>query len=295
MQMLRKWIRNLLGFSGREVNGFLILLPLMLVAIWGMPLYHLWISDRTDDFSRETIMLDSLMAFWDSRPDSGKAEIVKLFPFNPNTATEETLQKLGFKKNLSKRITNYRQKGGQFRIKSDLLKIYGLDSTLYAHVYAYIQLPEKIEPKVEDRKSLPRHKDLPVSFDLNSADTAQLKSVHGIGPSLASRIIRFRDGLGGFVKREQLNEVYGLDSTVVNKLLAVSFIDEDFVPKKIDMNKASEKELSAHPYIKKTVANAIVAYRFQHGEFKTVEDLQKLTVLKPADIDKILPYLMVGQ
>jgi DNA uptake protein ComE-like DNA-binding protein len=59
------------------------------------------------------------------------------------------------------------------------------------------------------------------------------------------------------------------------------------------MNVASEKEFSAHPYIKKAMANAIIAYRFQHGNFDRVEDLRKIAMIKQADIDRILPYLKV--
>jgi competence protein ComEA len=302
MNAIRKWIRNLFGFSGREVNGFLILLPLTVLAVMAQPLYTLWLSSRPDDFSRDEQRLDSLMTLWDGPAiaDSADQQKLILFEFDPNKASVETFAQLGFSKNLSTRIANYRQKGGVFRVKRDLLKIYGLDSSLYAHIHAYILLPETTEKKFSAYK-FPVHKredrkeSSVIYFDLNTADTMQLKSVYGIGPALALRIIRFREGLGGFTRRSQVAEVYGLDSATVNKLFESAFIAENFVPRKINLNQSNEKQLSSHPYITRSMASAIVAFRFQHGAFKQVEDLRKLTHLKSADIDKILPYLTVNE
>jgi competence protein ComEA len=297
---LRKWIRNAFGFSGREVNGFVILLPLALVIVLAQPLYHLWLIDRHQDFAQERNTLDSLITLWGNETtDTAKIAAPSLFAFDPNKASAEELRALGFSEILSTRMASYRQKGGQFRVKADLLKIYGLDSSFYFRLYTYITLPEKKknERTFRDRDSLVKNHRKPHivnTFDLNLADTAQLKKVYGIGPVLALRIVRFREKLGGFVKREQLNEVYGLDSAVVKRLFEITFIAPGYNPEKMNMNVADEKKLSAHPYIKRSMAGAIVAYRFQHGNFIHVDDLRKLSLLKQEDIDKILPYLTVN-
>lgn len=244
-------------------------------------------------------MLDSLVTLWQNNDtDTAKIGTPVLFAFDPNKASLKELRALGFSEILSTRIASYRQKGGQFSVKRDLMKIYGLDSTFYFRLYTYISLPEKKERKFEDKNStVKKHRKtrVPGLFDLNIADTAQLKTIYGIGPALSLRIVRFREKLGGFVKREQLNEVYGLDSAVVRRLFEVAFITKDFIPKQMNMNEADESELSAHPYIKRSMASAIVAYRFQHGNFSRVDDLRKLGLLKPEDIDKLLPYLTVNE
>jgi competence protein ComEA len=299
MQTLRKWIRNLFGFSGREVNGFIILLPLMLMLILAQPLYRFWLAHRTKDFREERRELDSLVALWNEKKvtlDSLYAPSRPvLFPFDPNTATLKELRRLGFSAALATRVTNYRQKGGKFRIKADLAKLYGLDSSFYRQLYAYIQLPDQKENHYQNKK-LPENRQKPetVLFDINDADTTQLKTVNGIGPVLASRVIKFRDGLGGFIRNEQLNEIYGLDSATVHQLRQRSFIANGFVARQLNINTANEQTLAAHPYIRKSIARAIVAYRFQHGDFKNVEDLSKLTVLKQSDIVRISPYLKVN-
>jgi competence protein ComEA len=105
--------------------------------------------------------------------------------------------------------------------------------------------------------------------------------------------VKFRSGLGGFVSLNQLSEIYGLDSAVVNRLKKRAFIDDDFKPKKINLNTTTEFEMSAHPYISKSMAKTIAGWRFQHGAFKTVDEIKNLNVLKSDDIVKIIPYLKV--
>jgi DNA uptake protein ComE-like DNA-binding protein len=298
MNILKKWVRNVFGFSGKEINGFLILLPLMVILIASEPVYRMWITNRTDDFSADRHLLDSLAQLWKTVPSRDTALVTSLFDFNPNKVSVTDMQRLGFSESLSTRIANYRQKGGQFRIKADLMKIYGMDSTLYAQLYAYILLPEekeKFSDEQHEKTATQSRKTLLTSFDLNQADTTELKSVYGIGSKLASRIIRFREGLGGFVKEDQLKEVYGLDTTVIHHLLKISFIAEDFTPRKINLNTADETEFSAHPYIKKFKAKAIIAYRFQHGSFADVQELKKLTLFKTEEADKIIPYLKIAE
>ena len=110
---------------------------------------------------------------------------------------------------------------------------------------------------------------------------------------LAARIIRFRDGLGGFVTPTQLNEVYGLDSVVIKRLLKVGFIKADFVPQKININTSDESMLSRHPYIRHKIARSLVSYRFQHGDYVEVSDIKKLSVIQKEEFERLLPYIKV--
>ena len=121
-----------------------------------------------------------------------------------------------------------------------------------------------------------------------------MKRIYGIGEKLSVRIIRYRDALGGFVSMDQVHEIYALDSAVVHRLAIGSFIDSGFRPRKLNLNTAGEPELAAHPYLRKTVARSIVAYRFQHGEFKSLDDLRNIHTLESETIKKIVPYLTTG-
>ena len=48
-------------------------------------------------------------------------------------------------------------------------------------------------------------------IELNSADSARLTELKCIGASLARRIVNYRNRLGGFINKDQLKEVYGMD------------------------------------------------------------------------------------
>jgi competence protein ComEA len=292
-------IRSFFGFSRTQTNGFVALIVILTAILFSEPLYHAWISSRSVDFSHERRKLDSLTAQWETDLQSSKRTIrkstekrtpVKLFAFNPNTASPDELRMLGFSDRLMKGLTNYRNKGGEFRLKTDLRKLYGMDSTFFLRLYPFIQLPEKI---VVSGKKIPAAKQESSLFNLNWADTAQFQTVYGVGRILAGRILKYRERLGGFVRNEQLYEVYGLDSAVVGQILKKSFLTESDSVKKLNINTADEKTLSFHPYFSKKIARAIVTYRFQHGKYRSVDDLRGINLVDENTMIKIYPYLTV--
>jgi DNA uptake protein ComE-like DNA-binding protein len=208
-------------------------------------------------------------------------------------ATGSELADLGFTPAMAKRIETYRSKGGKFRIKSDLLKIYGMDTAFYKMLYAFIDLPDARQEFKKETASGRQSEQQVIKekFDLNLADTTQLKKIYGIGSKLSARIVKYRESLGGFISMNQLQEVYGLDSVVIKEIRKNTFINPDFSPRTISVNTATEKELSAHPYINYSLAKAITTYRFQHGKFSNPDELRKIQLLNETTFEKIKPYL----
>jgi competence protein ComEA len=297
---LKKLVRNFFGFSRGETNGFLLLLPILIIIIFSEPVYRYWVSSQKQDFTNEGKYLDSLVATLDKqspRLNSARQPTPQnLFTFNPNEATKDELLDLGFSEALASRILNYRSKGGKFKIKRDLLKMYGMDSILFDEVKPFMLLPDSFVKKQfvsNNFTTETKKKTEIIRFDINKADTSQLKSIYGIGEKLSLRIIKYRESLGGFIGIVQLNEIFGLDSAVVDRLAAKSFIEENFQPKKLNLNTATEDELEKHPYLNRKEAKAVVSYRFQHGRFNSVEEIQKIYLLDKTTIDKIAPYLTV--
>ncbi len=300
MRGLTKWIRNFFGTTRAQTNGFVALLILVTVIIFSEPVVRWWRSSQPRDFSTDKQTLDSLTRLWQAVETKNNTVSAKpdrvLFDFDPNIIHKEQFLALGLSEKLATRIINYRNKGGKFRIKADLKRIYGIDSVLYQALYPHINLPEEAaKPTFENNDTGNRFKpkEKPQPFDLNEADTTQLQKIYGIGSKLAKRIVKYRDKLGGFVSIGQLHEVYGLDSVVVEKLVAASYLPDKPAVKTINLNSADEKTLAAHPYFGRRIASAIVAYRFQHGNFKSVDDLGKIPLIDKNNLGKVLPYVTV--
>lgn len=296
----KKIIRNFFGTTRAQTNGFVGLLFVITIAIFSQPLTRWWVSSQAQDFSKDAAVLDSLTRMWNAAEEKQKAEVsagapVAYFNFNPNTATQDELRSLGFSEKLASRVINYRTKGGKFRIKSDLMKLYGMDSVIYGTLTPYIQLPDQFEKPTFEKKEFAdrKPKEKPQKFNLNEADTIQLEKIYGIGSKLALRIVKYRDKLGGFVSQEQLKEVYGLDTAVVKEIQAATYLPDPPGVKTINLNTADEKMLAAHPYFGRKIASAIVTYRFQHGNFKSVDDLGKIPLIDKNNLGKLFPYVTV--
>lgn len=89
----------------------------------------------------------------------------------------------------------------------------------------------------------------PDPINLNKAEAGTLQQINGIGPVLSKRIVKFRESLGGFYSAHQLYEVYGLDSSVATRLIKQAAKTQLPPTTKVDVKKASFKQLLSHPYI----------------------------------------------
>jgi competence ComEA-like helix-hairpin-helix protein len=126
--------------------------------------------------------------------------------------------------------------------------------------------------------------------ELNTADSTQLETLRGIGPALSARIVKYRNRLGGFYKKEQLLDVYGLDSVKFEELKNQVSVDPVTV-QKINVNTATFDEMKKHPYLSYKQMNAIIQYRKQHGVYRSVEDLREIAIINEEILRKIEPYL----
>ena len=51
--------------------------------------------------------------------------------------------------------------------------------------------------------------------------------------------------------------------------------------------------MKAHPYLRYSIANAIVQYRLQHGSYIAVNDIKKIMLVTDDIFNKAAPYLKV--
>lgn len=203
--------------------------------------------------------------------------------FDPNQAEFSDLMEFGFNQFQAKNLVAYRSKGGIFKIPEDILKIYGVDSFLFQSIRSNI----RIENSTENR-TLPVAES--VYIELNEADSADLVELNGIGPSFASRIIKYRDRLGGFSSPSQVLEVYNFQVETYLKIEGNIHVDTLKI-KKIRINFAEFKEFIKHPYFSKQKVELILKYREKNGPFENEADVKSSGIFDETEFKKVMPYL----
>jgi DNA uptake protein ComE-like DNA-binding protein len=130
-------------------------------------------------------------------------------------------------------------------------------------------------------------------IDLNRADSLDLIPLPGIGPVFASRIVKYRNLLGGFVSHEQLTEVYGLPGEMVEMLRLRTVIDTSII-RKIDLNTVTFRDLLRHPYFQIELVREIMNFRELMGSIQSTEALKVNNLIPDSTLAKISPYLSWG-
>jgi competence protein ComEA len=280
-------IKNYLSITKKEWNGMVVLV-ILIVLVLALPyVYQLFHKDTVinpKDFDKAIALLskdrkDSI--FGETTPDQKTANPV-LFDFDPNTLPLDGWEKLGLSGKQVNIIKNYLAKGGHFYKNTDVQRIYGITADDYKRLEPYIDIPGKV---FISNKLQPG-----ATIELNGADSAKLTEVKGIGPSFAMRIIRYRDRLGGFYHEEQLKDVYGVDSMKYAEIAGQLTINPALVSK-IKINAISFESLRQFPYLTYKQANAIIQYRQQHGHYNSINEIKKIDIIGPADLQKIESYL----
>ena len=253
--MLKKFfkaIQDHFHLTRKELIGFNVLSSILIAVILWPFLYDKIVAGKTLVHDSDYVLLDSLVREMEAENE------LKVFDFDPNIISEDSMNLLGLPDYVVKNWMAYRSSGGQFLVKSHFQKIYGLSEDDYYELEPYLLLPDTIiidsQPKKEVRIKLEK-------FDINKATSEDLQKINGIGAILSTRIVKYRDLLGGFVKPEQYVEVYHLSETAHENLSKYTYIQTDFIPKKISINTAEYPMILRHPYITKELTDKIFNIR----------------------------------
>lgn len=188
------------------------------------------------------------------------------FPFDPNTASVETLMRLGFSLKQAQSIDNYRKKGGRFRRKEDFAKSYVVADSVYLRLERFIDIPK---------------------LDLNWADSTAFETLPGIGKFFASKMVSYRQELGGYSYPEQLMDIWNFDQEKYDKLRDLVWIDPKTI-KPYPLWTLPEGDLAKHPYIDTHAAHGIVLFRQNNPESEwSVANLHKAGILDDSTADKL--------
>ena len=172
-------------------------------------------------------------------------------------------------------------------------KEYYRQKSEYKHKTQYDKKIERnayFSDSVIHRPSPPALTKQPLKVELNTADTLTLQLLHGIGPAYASRIVRYRERLGGFVSYDQLLEVYGFTPELLAHIKPYLTLDTTDL-RHIAVNSITLKQLARHPYVEYYQARDIVRLRQSGVRFHSPDDLRAIPSMADSTLRRLLPYL----
>lgn len=301
---MKKKREKIFLLTGEQCLGLLILGVIIAATLVGMkylqpadePTILVEDSIKTD-FKDYQLKQDSLYKAKWKKTYKRDTIAIQMQVFDPNTVDSMTLLHLGFKPWQAKNMLKYRAKGGKYRKKEDLKKLYGMTDSMYLALTPYIYIKDSIvvdSARIDSvhMDSLPKWNSTKKDTILNlrTADTTELKLIRGIGSYRAKMIVRYREQLGGYARVEQIMEARGMDKVIADSILPHFYIDS-VVVNKIPINHIRPEVLQRHPYLNFEQAKAIYEYRRKHIRIKSAEELKKIKGLSPTDIEKILIYL----
>ncbi len=297
--------REYFSFTSTEKRGILVWAFLMILLIFLPFARRLWSPAWVPDTGTLEAALqdfeDSRQAFPSSGNEHGKPleryDTIQLFPFDPNRNSYEDWLALGLTARQALTADHYLQSGGRFNSPESLKKIYGLEPGQYELLAPYIRIrrdPARAEAEPGEEAFQPEVQAPALQIlEINSSDSIDLLALPGIGPVLASRMVRYRELLGGYYSTGQLKEVYGLTDSLVSSWGDRVRFDTSRL-RKIDLNQAGYRDLFTHPYLDFYQARALVRYRETMGSFSSPEEILKNRLLPDSVFRKLEPYLQAG-
>jgi competence protein ComEA len=288
---MRSHFKNYFSVTKKEWNGMVILVILLLVILATPYIYQQFHKDKVvdlKDLDKDVALLKYAKGGdGNSTLTTGPLSDVKianpqLFVFNPNNLPAEQWKQLGLSERQISILKHYEAKGGHFSLKEDLQKIYSITPEDYKRLEPYINIPNAgyISNKLAPGEVV----------DINTADSAKLTRIRGVGPFFAERIVEYRKRLGGFLYKEQLKEVYGIDTTKYAEIKNQVSLSGGHITK-IKINDVDFEGLRKFPYLSNKQTNAVIQYRLQHGNYRSIADMHNIVILDELILRKIEPYL----
>lgn len=216
------------------------------------------------------------------------------FPFDPNTVTAQELTSMGLPPKAIQSWLNYLAKGGYFKNKESVSKVYNLSSEAYAQLETFIEFPEKEAP--------PSPALAPAfDFDPNTSSAEEFSQL-GLSPKTIQSILNYRNKGGYFKKASDLKKIYTLPEELYQHLEQHIKIVEQ--PKKksyayqripsyqsIDINLASPADFEQFRGIGPSYARRLVEWRTRLGGFVNIAQVGELYQLPDSTFQQMRPFL----
>lgn len=316
---MKSFLQEYFYYSRAERNGAFVL-ALLCAGLFLFPRVYPHFRQNSDEeygqYQAEALAFFEALQLADSTA-SGPA--ARLFYFDPNTISRDSLLLLGLSSRTAATIIKYREKVSLFYQPEDLQKIYTLSETDYQRLSPYIrihapaaparQVKMQWEEKNETAPSLQ-----PFAFDPNTAGGEELNLL-GLPERLVRNILKYREKGGRFREPEALKKIYGMDEDTYRALEPFIEIEKEGqpVPEKapsehespreyshapdpitIDINKAGEEEWRQLRGIGPGYARRILRFREKLGGFGSIGQVAETYGLPDSTFRKIRSQLRLS-
>lgn len=238
---------------------------------------------------------------------------VALHEFDPNTVDSLSLIGFGLAPKQVQTFLRYRRAGAVFRAPESIAKVYGLSAEDVSRLQPYVRIApeyaERSKPVYYERETVrqksasdgsargngaeqklnyPEKFDRLTKVDPNTADTALLQRIPGVGTWISRNIVEQRKRLGGFHAVEQLLEVKYFSPELLE------WFEVDTLTAKIEkisINTASFQRLNSHPYIAYEQARDLLRYIRLYGPIADIDALRRTGIFAENELMRLQPYL----
>ena len=283
----------------RQLAGVGILLVLVAGFIIAMRLTERHVKDSVihEAVVIDTAAVDSFLASLQPRYEERQYPLrvretvpLRMHPFDPNAADSVELLEVGLQPWQARTLIRYRSKGARFRKTEDIKKLFFMNDSLFTALSPYVLIPQPDSAAADTAARKPpfavREKRDTI-IELNTADTASLQLIRGIGRYTAIQIVRYRQQLGGFYDKNQL---YEIDNINADSIISHLTVDPSLITP-ININHASVERLNRHPYISFTQAKCIYELRRTCFTLDLNTFIKEQECLTEEKLQRLLPYL----
>ena len=199
--------------------------------------------------------------------------------FRIDTVGVEYLRLIGFSTRQAEALIEYRKRGGGIFSMNELRDCYAVSEEMADSLSRFVILSER-NP----------HDGL---IEINSADSATLRQVRGIGAKTVVAVLQYRKLLGGFARKEQIAELKCVTKENFLRISEQIYCDSCKISK-IDINFAPAYDFEHHPYMTRRSVKLITETRESKGGWNSIEEMIEANIFTEEQARAIAPYLLFG-
>ena len=199
--------------------------------------------------------------------------------FAIDTVGVEYLRLIGFSTRQAEALIEYRNRGKGIFSMNELRDCYAVSEEMADSLehFVILSIRNPFEGLVE----------------INSADSATLRKVRGIGAKTVVAVMQYRKLLGGFARKEQIAELKCVTNENFERISEQIYCDSCKISK-IDINFAPACEFEYHPYMTRRAAKLITETRESKGGWNSIEEMIEDDIFTEEQARAIAPYLLFG-